>query len=395
MSALRRAWMYLSQPEIGGAQISTIVVADDLKTSGWRLDFSFSYDGSLVAECRLHGHEPSWVPMPEWYRFLVNTSLAFKAKWLVASLVLMFRLFRKLRKERPDLIYLLGRRDIMLCAPAAFLLRIPMIYHLHGLNPEFLPYEDRVALAFARALGAPLVCNSKHTEGLARKYGWKGKTDVIYNGINFDPSYEMDKSEARRRFGIAPEELVIGCGSRISPGKNIDGLLRMFAHLQGLLGRPLLLLIAGGEDTFQRGRLLSELKALAAELGIESSVRWLGHLREMGPFYRALDLFVSLTEVESFGRVFVESMAAGVLTLATRVGGVPEIISDGVDGVFVPVKDPDRAAEIAAELLRDPERAARLARAGRESSRSRFSPESHTARMVKVFEEAITHKPRR
>ena len=377
---MKTAWMYLSQPNRGGAQLSTLSLADGLRGSGWAMGFTVSYPGPFIEECRKRGHELDLLPMPEWYRFRIALHGLMRLRWLWASCALALRLIVHLRRRRPDLIYFY--------APAALLLRLPVVYHLRiGGDRPNLPF--RLSLIVARLVRAAVVCNSRHMLEFARRCGWRGEAEVVYNGISFDPSFDREKGEARAALQLPPAALVIGCAGRISRGKNIESLLRMTAQLKKISGRPLLLLIAGGEDPYPAGGLTAELRALGDELGLAEDVRWLGHLEEMGPFYRALDLFVSLSEYESFGRTIVEAMGAGVPAIATRTGGVSEIITDNVDGVFAPVDDPAEAARLAWGILSDPARAAELARAGRESARARFSLDRHVGQMLACFERKV------
>lgn len=382
---MKQAWTYISHPDLGGAQLATLGLADGLKASQWRMEFSFSYQGPLADECIRHGHAVNWVRMPEWCRFQPE-NLWQKFRWLAAMFFLSARLFISIRRNKPDLIYLVARREVLLCGLASLLLRIPMVYHFHGFGLGDLDVSSKLALRTARLIGAEAVFNSRHTLELARNEGWRKESRIVYNGIHFDPEFDMDRNEARRSFGIEDGMLVIGSASRISPGKNFETLLRAVAELKRGLSRPFLLMIAGAEDLYQEGRLMKELKALAEELKISGQLRWLGHVHEMGRFYRALDLFILPTVYESFGRVFVEAMAAGVPTIGTRVGGVPEIIDDGRTGLLVPVDDPLRAAQAMRDLLDHPEKAAALATSGRQSARSRFSLQTHVEQMLKVFE---------
>ena len=386
---MKTAWMYFSQPNVGGAQLSSLALADGLRGSGWKIDFCFSYYGPLIEECTHHGHDMDWLPMPEWYRFRYNKSFLFQIIWLIGTLFLATKIVFFLRRKRPDLIYLIGRRDVVLCAPAAKLLGIPMIYHLHGFGLGEIDFLSRLALKVTQWIKASAVFNSIHTLEIARRVGWHGDAPVIYNGIDFDPSWDMDRQMARGSFGTEPGKLVIGTASRISPGKNLETLIRAMANLKEKLPRDFILLIAGAEDIFQKGRLVKELKQLADDLKISDRIRWLGHCREMGRFYRALDIFILLTRFESFGRVFVEAMAAEVPTIGTRVGGVSEIIEDGKTGIFVGVDDAEGAARAVIKLLENPDWAATMARQGRESVRSRFSLEAHVHQMIEVFNQVV------
>jgi glycosyltransferase involved in cell wall biosynthesis len=389
---VKTAWMYLSQPNVGGAQLSSLGLADGLRGTDWQLKFCISYPGPFVDECQHRGHPLEHMPMPEWYRFRVDKSWPRQVLWFLATLWLAAKTFFYLRRKRPDLIYLSGRREVIVCAPSALLLRIPLLYHLHGFGLGEMDFLNKLSLWATRLMGGSAVCNSQHTLETARGEGWRDESPIIYNGFHFDQSWDMDRQEACRSFGIEPGTMVIGSASRISPGKNFETLLRAAAELKRALPRPFILMIAGAEDIFQEGRLVRELKALANELGIADNIRWLGHFREMGRFYRALDLFILPTAFESFGRVFVEAMAAGVPTIGTRVGGVPEIITDGVTGFFAPIYDHARFAALAVELLTDGSRAREISARAMESTRTRFSPASHTEQMKELFDRLVAEK---
>ena len=91
------------------------------------------------------------------------------------------------------------------------------------------------------------------------------------------------------------------------------------------------------------GPLESELRSQAVALGVADSIVWPGHVLNMPRFLSALDVFVSPATTEAFGIALIEAAAAGVPTIATRVGGVPEVILDGETGLLVAAARPERA----------------------------------------------------
>ena len=116
------------------------------------------------------------------------------------------------------------------------------------------------------------------------------------------------------------------------------------------------LLKPGWEDDYE-----GELKGLAADLGIEGQVQWLGFRRDVPEILAACDIFALASVDEPFGRVYVEAMASGLPTIGTRSGGVPEIVLDGETGLLVPPADVDALAKAQRQSQDDIDRFLRLA----------------------------------
>jgi len=103
------------------------------------------------------------------------------------------------------------------------------------------------------------------------------------------------------------------------------------------------------------GPMEYEMEALVEELGIEKSVRFMGVRSNVGPLIAAADLMLLPSQQESFGLTALEAMACGVPVIASRVGGLPEVIDDGRSGFLFTVGNTDEAAEKAVRLLKDKE----------------------------------------
>jgi N-acetyl-alpha-D-glucosaminyl L-malate synthase BshA len=121
-----------------------------------------------------------------------------------------------------------------------------------------------------------------------------------------------------------------------------------------------LMMVGDGPD---RGDAETE----ARDLGVAQDVRFLGRLDTVAPMLAAADMFVLPSQTESFGLAALEAMACGTPVLAARVGGLPELIVDGVDGILEPVGSVEAMARRAVDVLRDPARHAQM----REAARSR------------------------
>ncbi|MFH1023265.1 MAG: glycosyltransferase [Planctomycetota bacterium] len=185
---------------------------------------------------------------------------------------------------------------------------------------------------------------------------------VVYHAIPAPAGAGMDADAFRREFGIAPDAPVVGCAGRLTREKGVDVLLRAFAAAGGAVFGAWLLILGNGPER-------ENLRALAAELGIAGRVVFAGMRADAGDILPHLDLYVSPSRYEGFGQSILEAMAAGVPVVATRVGGVPELLGGGRHGLLVPPDDPAALGEAMASALGDAARIGPLAASGREAAR--------------------------
>ncbi len=156
-----------------------------------------------------------------------------------------------------------------------------------------------------------------------------GKTTVVLNGVDghyFCPAERP--STLKRELGIATSDRLLLDVGRLAPEKRVDVLLEALLRLRQE-GERITCLIAGegGEE--------QKLRHQAEKSGVAPYVRFLGFHRDLRPYYRGADLLVLPSRTEGLPTVLLEAMACGVPCVATRVGGVPEVITDGVDGWLV------------------------------------------------------------
>jgi L-malate glycosyltransferase len=191
---------------------------------------------------------------------------------------------------------------------------------------------------------------------------------VIPNFVNLA---EYHPAEPGTRNTLAPEGTrVITHVSNFREVKRVKDVVRVFARIQRAL--PAVLVMVG--DGPERVDAENE----ARELGVAQDVRFLGRLDPVASLLQASDLFLLPSQTESFGLAALEAMACGAPVVATRAGGLPEVVDDGVNGILEPVGSVEAMGRRAIELLRDPARhagmrAAAVAKAG-EFSADRIVP---------------------
>lgn len=170
------------------------------------------------------------------------------------------------------------------------------------------------------------------------------KIAVIPYGIDtdrFDPQ-KFDKAALKTRLGVAPESFLVGTMGRIDPAKGIDTSMRAFAEARIPNSK---FAIAGNADD---PSYLESMKNLAAELNIAGDTLFIPFTDKQAEFMNALDVFVLASRSETFGLVYAEAQAAGLLTIGTNSGGVPEIIRHGETGYLFEPNDFGQLAKLLA-----------------------------------------------
>jgi sugar transferase (PEP-CTERM/EpsH1 system associated) len=200
------------------------------------------------------------------------------------------------------------------------------------------------------------------------------KVVTICNGVDTVRFVPADRLAARASLGLAPEQPLVGTVGRLDPVKDQAGLVRAFARVRGQNAVPALV-IAG------EGPCRGDLTDLIATLGLSGHVFLLGERHDVPRVLAALDLFVLPSIAEGISNTVLEAMATGLPVVATRVGGSPELVADGVNGSLVPRADPDALAAAIGRYMGD----ARLRSLHGEASRRRAVTEFSVGRMCAAY----------
>ncbi len=222
------------------------------------------------------------------------------------------------------------------------------------------------------------------------------KLRFIPNGIPA-PDPADSAADLRAELGIDPGQPVIGTVATLRPQKALDVLIRATVPLAKRFP-GLRLLIAGGRAGGEDGGPDPDreaLEALARSLGVGEEVVMLGHRSDVPNVLAALDVAVLSSDYEGSPLSVMEYMEAAKPVVATRVGGLPDLVDDGVTGRLVDPQDPEGFAAAVADLLADPARAVEMGLAGRERRRAEFSIEGTTRRVEQLYEELVSRRERR
>jgi L-malate glycosyltransferase len=188
--------------------------------------------------------------------------------------------------------------------------------------------------------------------------------EVIYNFVDTERFRRHAMPACFRARFAQPEERLVVHVSNMRPVKRVADVVRAFARIARAV--PARLVVAGdGPD-----RLAAE--RLAYDLEVADRVTWAGSVAHVEQVLAGSHLFFLTSEVESFGLAALEALACAVPVVAYRVGGVPEVVEDGVTGRLVPAYDTEAMADAAITLLRDDEQLLQLQQDGRAQAVTRF-----------------------
>lgn len=297
------------------------------------------------------------------------------------------RLARLFRRDGVDVLYCLDHTNAVVVGALAAGLggRLPLLMPVHTTGQwgrDSIPRPMRmVAGRITRILAIAETQKQYLTdhEGLCPR-----RISVIRNGIPpLDPDALPSPADARRAIGIAPDEgPVVGILAMLRPEKAHENFLTAARRVLERLPGAVFVIIGGGARQ-------AELEALARHLGIAPRAKFLGMRRDVPHILPALDLSVlaSHPRVETLPLSQMEAMSLGIPVVATRVGALHELVTDGVEGRLVPPGDPDALAAGMLAVLADPEA---LARAG-QAARRRVLAEFTAERMARESEAVIWH----
>jgi N-acetyl-alpha-D-glucosaminyl L-malate synthase BshA len=255
---------------------------------------------------------------------------------------------------------------------------LPFVTTLHGTDITLVGL-DRSYLPITRfgieeSDGVTSISNYLR-EKTVHDFGILRPIEVIPNFVNCDEYKPLGESraDARARYADAEEKILIHL-SNFRPVKRILDVVEVFSRIaQEMPAR--LLMVGDGPDR-------SSAEWLVNSKGIQNRVHFLGKRERVHELLPVADLMIMPSELESFGLAALEAMACKVPTIATRVGGVSELIEDGVTGRLFAVGDVDAMAAAAIELLSDEGRLAAMADAGRRAAQDRYC----ASRIIPVYE---------
>ena len=359
-------------PTVGGSGVLASALGVDLAGRGHEVHF-ISYERPF----RL----PPDAPRLHFHPVLINDYDLFK--YPDYTLPLSVKMAEVSRDCRLDVLHV---HYAVPHATAAILARsmLPsdrqprVVTTLHGTDTTLLGRDAGYGPAITHAL----VCSDAVTtvstwlkDETQRVLGVSRQIDVIHNFHEPRPA-QRPREEVRAGLGVKDDEILILHSSNLRPLKRIDLLLETAAHIRPAHSFKLLVLAGGSFAPFSE-----EVR----RLGLEGRVIVREKVTDIEDYLQAADLGLITSDTESFCLSILEAMSFGCPSVATRVGGIPEVIEDKATGLLAPMGDAEALARAVESLIQDPGRRASMGRAARESARRKFSAEAIVPRYEALY----------
>jgi len=360
----------ITAAEFGGAPHHVIKLMEHMVEQGHAVGLVAAPEPRLMEEAEKL--EVSVFPNPHFVGFGKPVE-DIKSLWGV---------YQAIKSFKPDLVHAHSTKAGFAARLCCFILRFkPVLFTAHGWAfTEGRPYWKRWLLAQAERLAARattrIICVSEHDRELALQFGVarQDKLVVVHNGITPWLPTQGGGARIRRGLGLQNTTTITFVG-RLVPQKDVLTLLSAMKDLPN--GK--LLMIGDGE-------LRPQVEDFIHQNELEDRVVLLGTRYDVPDILADSDIFVLPSRWEGLPYVVIEASMAGLPVVATRVGGIPELVEDGVTGFLVPPGNPEALSEAIQRLLDNKDLRHQMGRAGREKALREFTSEHMLVETDKVYE---------
>lgn len=341
----------------GGFELCEPVIADFVTESGSESEFArvMRLSGANVAELR--------------QRKKFDMDLVDQAQSIIKS-------------EGCQILQSHGYKSHVLCALLGRRMRLPWVAFVHGWTSENMKMHcyrivEMGLVTLATRVVAVSEALGKRLPGIAQR-----KMTIIPNAV--DPAELNDSSgrDVRQELGIPGEALVVGVVGRLSPEKGQIFFLRALAQTRRSVPNAVGVFLGDGQDR-------AMLEAEAAKLGLAGTVYFTGHVSGLGDYYRAMDLVAMPSLSEGMPNVALEAMMFAKPVVASRVGGVPEVVIEGETGSMVKAGDAEALALALIHMLTSSSRMQAMGEAGRRRVLENFSPTVRVDRLLALYKQIL------
>ncbi|WP_368504480.1 N-acetyl-alpha-D-glucosaminyl L-malate synthase BshA [Alkalihalophilus sp. As8PL] len=350
--------------------------------------------GKLLAE---RGHEvhfiTSSIPFrldrvyPNIYYHEVEVNQYSVFQYPPYDLTLASKMAEVAKRQKLDLLHVHYAVPHAICAILAKQMSdhpFKIVTTLHGTDITVLGYDpslrELIRFAMEQSDRVTAVSNdlAKQTHELVHT---KKPIDTVYNFIDERIYKKSEVSGLRKHYGIDEDEKVLIHISNFRGVKRVCDIVKSFALIQKEVNSKLVLIGNGPE--------LTVVRELVKEYQIEDCVLFLGNQKHIAELLSMSDLKLLLSEKESFGLVALEAMACGVPVIGTNIGGIPEVITHGVNGYLCEVGDIECVANYAIKLLKDDQLHAQFASSAEQSVQTTFYSHSIVEQYEAIYRDVI------
>jgi L-malate glycosyltransferase len=341
--------------------------------------------GELAAAIHAEGVE--WFPLPT-----MNARFSRRPDHVLQSMASLFKTVAAMRKQigvlNPDLIHANSVRAGIAASLAAMGTGKTVIWHVHDTLPKHSVSAAIRAFAFLNRSIRIIAVSQSTANSFSGTLPFNDRVRTIHNGTDLRrfPQKQPGMSAFRKSIGISDQQFLVCAVGQICRRKGLLELVNAFKEIHtqapdmhlAIVGK----VVFRHEDTY-----LDALRAAAAEPEIADRLHFTGELGDVSPALQAADLLVLNSSDEPFGLVLIEAMASGTPVLATRVGGVPEIVTDQQNGWLVESGDTRALPSKLLELSRNRSALAQVAERALTTTCPKFSLERFQSDLMKFYAE--------
>jgi len=306
-----------------------------------------------------------------------------------------------LRTQRTQVAHSYNFYANMFSIPAARMARVPVVLASIRDRGVYLTPNQKIAQKWVCKLADRILVNAESIREWLLEQGYQdSRITVIKNGIDMSLyAGRTSSSHIRPQLGIQDSSPIVVMIARLNPQKGVDDFIKA-ASLLRLSHPDVRFLIVGAKLQYQEGifsqdrEYMQELQQLAVDLGVGRSVIFAGHRTDTPEILAEAAISVLPSHSEGLSNTLLESMAAGIPTVATNVGGNPELVRDQVNGILIPVRAPEHLAQALRTILDDSALAKRFGSAAKTMATEGFSLEKMTADTQAIYRAELAHTHR-
>jgi glycosyltransferase involved in cell wall biosynthesis len=370
---MTRRILYLAwAPFFSGAERALLLTLRSLAGSQYEPHLLVGTDGQLAAEVRALGIPCDVVPLMPLDRSKPLSSSLSVARVIAAA----FRI-------RPSIIHANDMPSYQPGGYAARLLGVPSVTHLRfparaeGYRWFFRP-------GFSRAIFISEWFRSTALEEAPDLF--QGRSTVLYDAVEIPRAWPMqERARRREELGLPNDRPVVAITGQVS---EVKGIWEYVEAADKLRGKDAIFAVLG-DDLRSQGTVRREMEATVNARGLTERFRFLGFRENAPELIQAFDIVAAPSRIEPFGLASLEAMAVARPVVASRVGGIPEVVRDGLDGLLVPPEDPASLATAIARLLDNPDERRAMGLQGRQRAIETFGIQVHGEALGRVYESIL------
>jgi glycosyltransferase involved in cell wall biosynthesis len=374
--------------EVGGAERSLLDLLRRLDRKAYDPIVCFPSKGKLAWELGRMGIETKMISYPAAISTLSRENRnrclqqLLLAPWYLLPTIVKMATF--VRRKGIDLIVTNGIKCHIIGSMISSITRSKLIWHVRDLMET--GWLRLILCSMGRFFPDRIITNS---DAVGSFFVNGGRTETVYNGVDLAQfNSELDGKRVRSEFKVGKHTKLIGVIGHFAPLKGYEELLGAVREVVGAGFNVKLALV--GECIYPHSKSYKEkLLSLANSPGLKERVIFAGYREDIPELLASFDLFVLPSRSEGFGRVNLEAMAMGIPVISTNVGGIPEVVEDGVTGILVPPGNSNALSHAIMRLLDDPHMRETMGREGRKRVEERFTLQGHVQRIQEIYRDVL------